>query len=182
MMRPKILIKVQHYPGYGEPPQWEVFAIWENTLLDSKLVGSEFEAGRIEGQFRAKWEKLWSKKDWQKAIHGKKQASPLCDHCGGYTLDGTISCVNKVFCRKCEPFIEQYKKEFREKARTANLVMEQRQAELKKTARKEVDAKLSGAFYWRENWFFKRQPDGSVAVMQKKMFHGETNEDRKSVV
>ena len=166
-MRRKIITKVQHYPGYGSPPQWEVFAIWENILLDSKLVGSEFEAGRIEGEFRSKWGKSYSKRAWEKAIRNKKAASTLCDHCGGHTQDGAISCVEMTFCRKCEPFIEQYKKEYHNKIEASRLALEQRNAKAKEERRREVDGKLHGAFHWRDNWFFKRQPDGSVAVMHK---------------
>lgn len=166
-MKPKIIIKIQHYPGYGNPPQWEVFAIWENTLLDSKLVGSEFEAGRVEGIFRSKWEKSWSKKAWEKATRNKKAASSLCDHCGGDTQDGCISCVEMTFCYKCEPFIEQYKKEYKDEIEASRLAREQEQVKQKEERLKKVDEKLYGAFHWRDNWFFKRQPDGSVAVMHK---------------
>jgi hypothetical protein len=175
-MKPEITIKIQHYPGYGHSPEWEIFAIWENTLLDSKLVGSEFEAGRVEGQFRSKWEKSWSKQAWEKATRNKKAASRLCDHCGGYTLDGCISCVEKIFCYKCESFIEQYKKEYSDKVAASRLASDQQQAKFKEERRKKVDAKLYGAFHWRDNWFFKRQPDGSVAVMRKQMFYKEDND------
>lgn len=170
-MKPKIVIKIQHYPGYGNPPQWEIFAIWENTLLDSKLVGSEFEAGRVEGLFRSRWEKSWGEKAWEKATRNKKAASSLCDHCGGNTQDGTISCVEMTFCYKCEPFIEQYKKEYRDKVEASRLASDRKQAELREERNRKVDEKLSGAFHWRDNWFFKRNLDGSVNIMHKTLSH-----------
>ena len=143
----------------------------ENLLLDRKNVLTEMDAGEACCEFRAKWNRSWSKRDWQKAIRGKKKASELCAHCGANTIDGCISTVEKVFCLKCEPFIEKYKKEYTDRVEAFRIAQERREANRRKKERDEVDAKLSGAFHWRDDWFFKRQSDGSVAVMHKQSMH-----------
>jgi hypothetical protein len=163
-MKPEIKIKIYHYPGYGGPESWDVCAYWENLLLDSKNVGSEMDVGDTRRRFLQKWSRVWSKKAWQEAIRGKKKASELCVHCGSDTIDGVIYCVEKVFCKNCEPFIEQYKKEYQDKVEAGRLSTEAREAKRRQQDHDEVDAKISGAFHWKDNWFFKRQPDGSVVI------------------
>lgn len=166
-MKPKIDIRTGYIQGYGGPSLWSVRVIHENILLDGRdRLSSEFEQGVAVAELKAQWDREWNDADWLAAIQGKPLASPLCDHCGKDTLDGTISCVDKVFCRKCEPFIEEYKARYREEQQAFREQLDARQAQQEAARAAENAAQLKGAFHWRDNWYFKRRADGSVNVMR----------------
>jgi hypothetical protein len=162
-VKPKIRIKIDYAPGYGGPATWYVSAIWKNVLLDSKTVYSEMSAGETNAKFRAKWERVWAEPAWDKKISHKKPASELCAHCGCDTIDGSISCVGKVFCKKCERFIEQYKKEYRERLDADSAAFESERKQQEQTRRADVDSKLRG-FHWSDGYYFLRASSGGVVV------------------
>jgi hypothetical protein len=45
-------------------------------------------------------------------------ASALCSVCGGDTLDGSSSCVNMTFCKKCQPRIDEFRTKYLEDAKS----------------------------------------------------------------
>jgi hypothetical protein len=154
--------EVQGYGGRGY--QW-IQVTYQNKLLDYKKFYSSEELGYERAHLEIKWNQLLkSPVKFLRAIANKPDASKLCSHCGGNTLDGCISCVDKYFCNKCESFIEQYKKEYRDKvvADQARWRQEQEQKESQRT--EAVKARLTG-FHWRDDWYFKRLVDGSVNII-----------------
>lgn len=164
----KIKFQTQHYPGYGGPPSWSLRVTYENILLDEESFSSEFGLGEGMARLKRKWRKAWTSSTFQRAIKGKLAASRLCDHCGGNTIDGASSCLNKIFCKKCQKFIPEYQERYRLECGESERirVAEAEEAESERLA--EMARQLSGAFHWRDDWYFRRMDDGSVRMMHRK--------------
>lgn len=166
---PKIRIDSGTVEGYGGPGYSWVRVSYENILLDEARLGSERDLGRKEAELTARWEREWDKLAFSAAIEGKPQASRRCDHCGGDTLDGQISCLNKTFCRPCDKagIIENYKTSHEEERRRAADERESKRADEQRERHEAYQVRLAdirSGFHWRDNWFFGRMPDGSVRV------------------
>lgn len=164
-MKYDILLKETRYPGYGCPPSWRVDAIYSNRLLETMETDSPREHGIAVAELRAKWLCEWTAAEFEGLLEAAPLASRVCDHCGGDTLAGGISCVNKTFCTKCEPHIEQYKKAYQAEMDEHRRVGEARATAREAEEKAAVKAATKDAFYWRDNWFFKRMPDGTVRIM-----------------
>ncbi len=166
MIHPKIDIRTYYFEGYGGPSVWQALAIYENTLLEKRdHLSSEFAQGQAVAELKARWDREWSDEDWATELRGKPAASSLCDHCGGNTLDGSISVGEKTFCKQCESHVAVYQQELRDASARwdAEHEAKQKQRDIDRLA--ENEARTRGAFHWKDGWYFKRLPDGSVNVM-----------------
>lgn len=162
-MQPTIRFDVIHYPGYGSPQTWTIRVVYRNALLEERRgIRTEYDLGAEETKLKAKWDRDWDKAAFEKAIAGKPKASFLCDHCGRDTLDGSISSVHKVFCKRChrDGIIEQYKAAYTKEQEDQRVKAER--AESRRRAAAIKDARRG--FHWRDGYFFLRLPDGSVRL------------------
>lgn len=162
-MRLSIRFDVIHYPGYGSPPSWTIRVIYQNKLLEeNRRITSEWQLGAVETKLRAKWDRNWDKAAFAKALKRKPLASQLCDHCGRDTLDGAISCVNKVFCKRCDRdgIIEQYKAAYAKRQKDESDKTDWLESKRRDAASKDAQR----GFHWRDGYFFLRMPDCSVRL------------------
>jgi len=104
----EIRIDVGAVPSYGGSGYSWIRVTCRNRLLEYKKCSGDFELGKTFVLMEQKWKKKWTEAKLKAELKDKKLASDWCCHCKGHTLDGQISCVDKVFCLKCEPEIENY--------------------------------------------------------------------------
>jgi len=151
--------------GYGAPGYAWCRAICDNRQLE-RIECSENDLSLALYKLKLKWA------DIPTDLEDFELASAWCDHCKGDTLEGSISCVEKVFCRKCEPLIEGYKEAFRRRMAESERELIARAENERLSRLATIEVQKSGAFHWRDGWFFKRLSDGSVSI-----FHAEDSKD-----
>jgi hypothetical protein len=164
-VKPDIIIKSEFIRGYGGSDVWENRVIFRNRLLEQVRSTSEFGAGRATARLETKWRREWDREEFEKLVCASPLASPICDHCGGDTLDERNHCVGKTFCARCKAagVIDAAVAEFaaRQDALQADLQKQQETREAQRRASVE-DAKTG--FHSHDGWYFKRLPDGSVRM------------------
>lgn len=141
--------------GYGAPGYAWCRAVCENRQLE-RIECSENDLSLELYKLKQKWSEPPA------SLETFELASQWCDHCKGDTLEGSISCVEKVFCRKCEPFIDGYKDAYKKRMAASEQELNARAESQKLAHIAAVEARKSGAFHWKDNWFFRRTADGSV--------------------
>lgn len=166
-MKPNIRILTPHYPGYGGRGQWFAIAVCDNRKLEELECCGSFDQGAAYAKLLAKWDREWDEAEFVSILSAAPLASTVCDVCGGDTLDGWISCVNKTFCKKCEPHVDKYREEYQKEVAR---VEEQRRVaaeEREKRRVEDINRRVAEArFHWSRNWYFTRLPDGSVNIFR----------------
>jgi hypothetical protein len=161
----EIHIRSGHTPGYGGPDSWWVLAHWQNVKLDEAKCWSERDAGKAEARIETIWKRDWDRDAFLAEIKDRPQASPPCSNCQQHTLDGCSSQYERYWCKRppCKLAQEAYAVEKRaEHARREQAEADRRDAEHADLLKRHADAQTG--FHWREGWYFKRMPDGSVRV------------------
>lgn len=165
--KPKITITSGEVPGYGGPGYHWVTGVYDNRRLFEVQSQSE-SAAAIQGEReRVKWEKRWpSRAKFLAAIKHKKLASPLCSNCG--KPGGNSSCLDKRWCSRpeCRRAMEDAIAEYERSQERRKVDDEARHAQEKKDRIRKCDETATG-FHWRNGWYFKRQPDGSVRIIHR---------------
>lgn len=169
-MKPKIQMSGDTIEGYGGPGYSWVRGVYDNRLLFYVKSSSEADVAVLGERERVKWEKLWpSQAAFLKAVHKKPLASPLCANCKKPTLGQHSSCLNKDWCNRpaCRVALEAARRQYQEdmEARGRADVLQREKQVIERIEK--VEAAVSGAFHWRDGWFFRRLADGAVRVMRR---------------
>ncbi len=155
--RGEITFQQGYVEGYGAPGYAWCRAIFENRQLE-RIQCSEHDLSLELYKLKQKWTTAPTN------LEDFELASQWCDHCKGDTLEGSISTVEKVFCRKCEPFIEGYKNAYRLRVEETTRKWNAEIDEQKQKRLAQIEASKFGAFHWRDSWYFKRLPNGDVNI------------------
>lgn len=169
MTYPNIKIKSHMYPGYGSARGgYHVRAVYKNTVLEDEHGGESLEAmGYAVAKMEARWLRL-SASELEEASKGKPLDSPLCSNCGQPCYEGSCSCLDKTWCDRpaCRHALEVAIVASKEAAATQRAEFAERQAQDHLDRIKHADAVATG-FHWREGWYFRRLPDGSVGIVHR---------------
>jgi len=101
-----------HYPGYGNPPSWQIDVVCENKLLMKRyLPDSERMLVEKERKIFRFFKFKQTKEELEKHLQEAKTYSRLCYHClqPTYLTRESCSIGSEVFCENCYTFIDEYK-------------------------------------------------------------------------
>ncbi len=168
---PKIKVEVRHYPGYGSPPTWELKAVFENTLLEERLCGSEMEAGKQSALLESKWGIEYPDEPaFRKQIEARPLFSPLCSVCGQPTKDngGPTSCMDKMFCQRDSCKAELNRQIADSTAREAARAERWAKEDAERTNARCADARRG--FHAFDDWYFLPLADGEVRITKASQY------------
>ena len=164
---PRVEIISGEVQGYGGPGYHWTKGVYDNRRL-FKVKNQSESAAAISGErARVKWMRRWpSRAAFLAAIRNKPLDTPLCSNCE--KPGATLSCLDKLWCPRpeCERALADARTEYEEneKRRKADDKIRHEQ-ETKERLRKAGEA--ATGFHWRDGWYFKRQPDGSVRIVHR---------------
>ena len=168
--KPAVKIYETYYPGYGSAPCWKLRAVHKNRLLEEVLCYSERDAGMQTILLKSKWAAEWNRAKFKVVLAEKPLASPVCDICGNPTIGGTAtSCCNKLFCSRpeCQAQIEVEKAVYTEQLKQFQTDSIRRDEVAKQARLAAVEESITGAFHWRDGWYFSRSSGGCARIMHR---------------
>lgn len=159
------------WPGYGGPAGCRVQGVYKNKVLfEQSSRGSKYDeqlAVWADRQVR-KFQDAAKSSAFEAMLARKKQAFPLCSHCGE-PARASVSCLNKTWCenkKECQAALEAAKVAYDEKVARDRTDSDRRMVEGQRQRNAAALDAVASAFHWRDSWFFRRQNDGSVRVMR----------------
>jgi hypothetical protein len=174
-MIPNIEIEVNQIIGYGCPDSYQVLVIYDNHVLEEQTTNSPFLQGQFAERLENKWRVEWDEQAFLQLVAESRLASPICDGCNQPTrnIGKESSYIGaKVFCSACKDVcIPLYRNQLRQEGEERNRKLEEDRIAKQKALHDRIHEILAGAFHWKDNWFFKRQSDGSVRIMKHNSEH-----------
>jgi hypothetical protein len=165
--RPTIQIITNHIRGYGAPDFYTCKGVYDNRRLFD-LRGCSLADVSVRGErARVKWEKCWPSKDAFVAIIERKPPdTAICSNCG--QPGANSSCLDKMWCERpaCRQALEKARVKHAEDQDARETYFAAKKEQDRRDRVAECDRATTG-FHWREGWFFKRLPDGSVRVVNR---------------
>jgi len=165
---PKLTIRSGSIQGYGGPGYDWTRGVYHSRLLFD--VHASYDSATVLLE-RQKWERAWpSEGDFRAAIANKVLASPVCSNCAlpteGEGSTGPVSCLDRHWCKRpaCVSVMEATRVAYREGAERQRQEWNARQESDKQERIRQLD-EATKCFHWRDGWYFRRNPDGSVRVM-----------------